>query len=131
MPQLYGEAVTACVTPCERNRRFEQVGPKAILFLSPTTLSNLSGGAVRLLGSNQGSATCSCVTLNLLLTQFPPLPNGIINMRLSGESVRDGFRRALEMPKPPAGCFNFYFIVFEGSLTPVVSKAKSPPLGVL
>lgn len=70
------------------------------------------------------------MTLNLLLTQFPPLPNGN-NTKLPRESVHGGFQRVLEMSKPTAGCFNFYFIIIEGSLTPVVSKVSLPRVGVL
>lgn len=41
------------------------------------------GPGVRDLGSNGGSATGSCVTFNLSLTQFPSLPNGNKYTRLS------------------------------------------------
>lgn len=54
-----------------------------------------AGSGVRDLGSNARSATGSRVTFNLPPTQFPPLPNGNKNTRLSRAPMRDGLGCAL------------------------------------
>lgn len=78
--------------------------PKSVVCTPPHTHTHKqqngvvvreAGSGARLLGSNPSSATYSCVTFNLLLPQFPLLPNGINNMRLSWDLVREGFGRAL------------------------------------
>lgn len=71
----------------ERNPHPERARPEQFNFFLLPLGQIYPVGAVRLLGSGQASAACRRVTLNLPSPQFPPLPNGNINTRLSGFDV--------------------------------------------